>query len=395
MSENPRRLLLVALFYPPDNVSGAARPHRFVKYLEELGYTVDVIAGTTSVQPVSEGRVHRLRAQLDHAPKFSFIEKLFRVSVLYHEEGIVWAPGIARFARRWRGQKLVILSTSPPITTHLAAYAMKKLYGWKWIADFRDPLVGNPYRLPRLLKYDRFFEKLFFRNADALIANTDSVAERWRNTYPAMAAKIHCIWNGFDPEVPLAAAPIPASGRKFLRHVGVIYGDRFPTMLLESMERLVAAGQVDPASLCVDLVGPIGEPIPALPTAPWFQCNPQRVPRAEANRLICETDYLLLLDVTQSNTGLQVPAKIFDYIRIGRPVLACTLRNSPVDNILTQSGIPYVGLYAGDPPGEIDRRLLRFLEFPNTPVQPSEWFQQTFDGRLQAKTLASIIEGLP
>lgn len=386
------RVLLFSLVYPPDNYSGGARPHRFSKYLQELGYLVDVLAGGTAEQYIHDGNVHRVRAQLDHGIKNSLVERVFRRTLLPHDEGIAWIPRIVSFARRWRTDECVIISTSPPFTTHLAALAAKKLYGWAWIADFRDPLLGNPYRNNSVRTVDRMVERAIFRNADALIANTDTVAELWRGKYPEHATKIHVIWNGFDPQETMCPAPIPQQARRVLRHVGNIYGDRYPEMLLASLNRLIASGKCDPAAFCLDLVGPLETPGEGASSDPWFRCDPNLVSKSEANRLITEADYLLLLDVTKGNTGLQVPAKTFDYIRIGRPILACTVRGSPVDRILTHSGVPYVGLYAGDSDEEIDRRVLTFLNFSNNPVEPSNWFQRTFNGERQAETLGKIVE---
>jgi len=394
-AEPRRQVLIVALFYPPDNYTGAARPHRFSKYLQKLGYDVKVLAGTAGRKPVLTENVYRLHACFDYLPKDSLVEKIFRRFLLPHDEGFTWSLRIVPFARRWRnpGRQPVVLSTAPPFTTHLAGLAMKRLYGWKWIADFRDPLTDNPYRYRGARSVDGLIEKTFFRHADALIANTDTVAERWRERYPQAGPRIHCLWNGFDPEEALGPAPIPNRCRKILRHVGSIYGDRYPEMLLKSVERLIAAGRSNPDTFRIDLIGP-GQFPEGMRSVPWLHCLPKQVPKSEANRLLMEADSLLLLDVTTSGTGLQVPAKIFDYIRIGRPVLACTLRGSPVDRILTQSGIPYVGLYAGDPPDEIDCRVERFLTLPNTPLASSEWFRQNFNGRLQAEALARIIDSL-
>src|SRR5262249_31067301 len=145
---------------------------------------------------------------------------------------------------------------------------------------------------------------------------------------------------------------------RIIRHVGSVYGDRYPEPLIQSMRRLIASGRLNPSSVRLDLVGPLSVPGVNLPAEPWFQCTPRQVSKNEANRLIQQADYLLLLDVTTNNIGLQVPAKIFDYIQIGRPIIARTVRESPVDRILGQSGIPHACLYAGDSEDEIDRRLL-------------------------------------
>jgi hypothetical protein len=119
--------------------------------------------------------------------------------------------------------------------------------------------------------------------------------------------------------------------------------------------------------------------------------TPTRVPVEEASRIRATADYLLLLDYITGTTGLQVPSKVFDYIRIGRPILASTTMDSPVDRILKNSGVPHVCLYPNLGDVELDRRVLEFLSLPKDPVRPSELFRATYDARHQASTLADLI----
>ncbi|HPQ16288.1 MAG TPA: hypothetical protein PLP04_13730, partial [Bryobacteraceae bacterium] len=117
-------------------------------------------------------------------------------------------------------------------------------------------------------------------------------------------------------------------------------------------------------------------------------------PFAQAARLMAETDYLLLIDFTTGAPGLQVPSKLYTYIRIGRPVLAITTRNSPVERILGRSGIPHACIYPDSPAEEIDCRVLDFLSLPTDPVSASDWFWENFDCTVQTRTLASILDRL-
>ena len=91
-------------------------------------------------------------------------------------------------------------------------------------------------------------------------------------------------------------------------------------------------------------------------------------------------DYLLLLDINDRALGLQVPAKLFEYIQIGRPILAFTGRHSPVERILEQSGIPHACIHPDDPTQAVDERVLKVLCMSKRPVQPSQWFKEMFDG---------------
>ncbi len=120
----------------------------------------------------------------------------------------------------------------------------------------------------------------------------------------------------------------------------------------------------------------------------WLELRPS-VPKAEAQQLMEEADSLLLV---QPQTDIQVPGKLFEYICIGRPILALVPRSSAVEHILEQSGIPHVCIYGDDEPATADQKMLEFLRFPNQPVRYSAWFEQNFNADSQARQLAAIIE---
>jgi len=126
----------------------------------------------------------------------------------------------------------------------------------------------------------------------------------------------------------------------------------------------------------------------------WVTYSSGTVPQAEARLRIAEADYLLLLDINETNASLQVPAKLFEYIRTGRPILAVTTRNSPAERILQASGVPSGVIYQHDPAELIDGRIAWFLSSHITTATPSAWFNRTFDTRVQTEYLASLLDQL-
>jgi hypothetical protein len=122
-----------------------------------------------------------------------------------------------------------------------------------------------------------------------------------------------------------------------------------------------------------------------------LECIPQHLPRPEALEILSRSDYLLLLDNNAHNVGHTVPAKLFEYVRIGRPILVVTERQSPVERLLERSGVPFVALSNGASAEAADDALLRLLAMPPEPAPLSEDFQRAFDRRKQAGALADII----
>jgi hypothetical protein len=115
------------------------------------------------------------------------------------------------------------------------------------------------------------------------------------------------------------------------------------------------------------------------------------VPRNESQLILEEADGLLLV---QPQTSVQVPGKLFEYICIGRPILALVPKASAVEKILQQAAIPHVCLYPDDNPAAADNKLLEFLRFPSTPAQSSDWFRSNFNAELQTARLAAIVDRL-
>jgi hypothetical protein len=398
-------LLLIAFHFPPESATGAVRPGRLFQYFPEFGYCPEVI--TAADQPTSiQDRIHCIPAPMRDFPNKRTLEGIgelvLRKYVLPTEQAIFWSVRAARLGAEILYKRPgPILSTSPPLNTHLAALRLKKRYGLPWLADLRDPFYGNPYRPQRGAGawLDRRLEAMIFRHADAIMGVTDIMVERWSASYPQWKDKMQVIWNGFNPVELLCAEPIPARPHRLLLHLGTLYGPRHPMAVLESIQRLTAIGRLAPGRIQVHLVGDIAVQIlranevliRSLTEAGVVKFMPV-VPRSEALSMMSQSDYLMLLDLHDGAESHAVPAKLYEYIRVGRPVLALTTPNSPVERILSLSGIAHELIYPQHSGDQVDERLLRFLSLPSEPAAPSAWFLENFDGRRQTEAVAQILD---
>jgi hypothetical protein len=394
---------MLAYWYPPQNESGALRPFRFCKYLPTYGYDPLVVAAASAAASPQTGGVFRTPDSRHSNRVVNAIAWIIRLlqRVLPYNDCLEWVPhAVATAGALLRSQEIpLVVSTSPPAATHLAALCLKRWYGARWIADFRDPLAGNPFRTRRMgVPYDILLERSIVSCADALVINTDAAFDALALRYPEHRAKMHLIWNGYDPEDEFRASNIEPGRVKTIAHFGSIYGGRHPGELLRSLQRLLQRGALDARQVRISLVGWIDHnqswltdpSFSELASSGCLQLTDTAVPRDQARTLMGETDYLLLLDVNELQTALQVPGKLFEYVRIGRPILAFTTRDSPVDRILRQAGAPHVCVYPEDAPGEVDRKVLSLLSMATKPVTPNAWFQHQFDAMEQARSLAGI-----
>jgi glycosyltransferase involved in cell wall biosynthesis len=400
-----RRVLLLAFHFPPDNASGAARPNRFFQYLPEFGYQPEVITAASSPNPLAH--VHFVPAPTrspNRRTAAGLREMVLRKFVFPNDEGVLWADSAARFAGALHRSEPVaaVISTFPPVNTHLAALRLKQRYRLPWIADFRDPMLGNPFRSSDYMAgvAAQFLEPRIFRKADAILSVTDVISENWRRQYPQHADKIHTLWNGFDPSERISPLPIPPRQARVMAHVGNLYGFRHPAFVLASVQRLLERSFLAPGQVRVHLVGELDEDIRRAHAELFADLETRQaieytnsLPRPEALRIMGEADYLLLVDMVGGG-GYAVPAKLFEYLRIGRPILAVTPRNSPVERILESSKVPYRTVHPDDDPARVDEQVLQLLQLPSEPVAPSAWFEETFDGRRQTAAVARLLDTL-
>jgi glycosyltransferase involved in cell wall biosynthesis len=402
-----RVVLIFAYHFPPENAVGGARPYRFCKYLSQMGYRCHVITAAEPSEPpypdceyVPDPFVKTSRKGIGWQ-----LERLVRKFLMPGVTGIQWSRLACQAAIAFLGSnpdaQVTIFSTFPPLATHLAAFQLIRGKRLRWIADFRDPLHDNPADAG-LTKFQRFFyrrfERAFFDRADIVIANTDAMAAKWKKDYPSIRDRVHLIWNGFDPEDSIKPQPRPHRDFQIISHVGELYRGRSVAPLLEAISRLIDAGRLQSGSVRVRLVGPMESdclPNPQFLTRAkdqgWLDLIAHQVPPQEARSIAQTSDGLLLVP---HPSPMQVPAKLFEYLRLGRPILAYVLPDSPIERILKQSGVTYSCVYAGSSPQEIDNSVESFFHLRADGGSANEWFTQNFDAKNQTKTLDTLIRSI-
>jgi hypothetical protein len=406
-ADTERVVLIFAYHYPPENEIGGARPYRFSKYLSKLGYTCRVF--TAAEQPgCDDSCVEYVPDPFVTRPRHSLgwqLERVVRKFFLPGDVGMFWSYHASRAARAYirahPGARVTIFSTFPPLGTHLAGWQLARSNKFAWIADCRDPLADEftgQHRIPLQRRVYRWLERVIARGAGAVIANTDAALARWQQKFPSLSSKFHLIWNGFDMEERIGPLPVLSQDCKTLSHVGELYHGRDITVILQSIERLITDRRLSPSRVRVRLIGP-GQANPSpgaefvshAKTQGWLEQVPYQIPKLEAQRVAQTSDGLLLL---ASQCVLRVPAKIFEYLQIGRPILAVIQQNSPAQRLLERSGVPYRCVYPGSTPEAIDDTVAGFFELPSTAVVPNAWFEEQFDAEHQTQTLDAVIRSL-
>jgi len=336
-----------------------------------------------SPQPSPRGRGGPLRRHLGHLKRFP-------------DAHIGWLPFAFAAASRMRYD--VAYSSSGPFTSHLVGLLLKRRTGRPWVAELRD----GWYRWNRAVFPDypawrdpleRRLEAAALRSADRVVLVTDRMASAFRRQYADLAPEHFAVVpNGFDATQFAAQPPDPRNGWEVL-HAGALYYGRSLSSFLEAAARLVDADPEFARDFRLTLTGTLDVSASAelrrTPLGHHVHVSGQR-DHASTIRAMRSADALLLVSNTTPGAEATVPGKLFEYLAVGRPVLAVAPPDSSTADVLESTGGGRLAP-AGDPAAIACVLQQAFRERSNPPL-PSEVAVARFDRRLLAGDLACIFD---
>lgn len=356
--ETNKTVLLIAYHYPPQSgSSGYQRTLSFSKHLGKYGWTPLVL----SAHP--RAYVQKSAAQMSSIPPELVVRRAFALDTKRHlgfrgrysellalpDRWVTWwlgaVPAALALVRKYRPQ--VIWSTFPIATANLVALTVHRLTGLPWIADFRDPMLQPAYPVFSLQRrcYG-WIERQTITRCQLAVFTTHSAMQSYRLRFPEVPSdKFVVIENGYDEESFGAAqadsAARPASRRLTLIHSGILYQTgRDPSCFLEALAALRERGAVDASRLRVVLRAP-GDVQQMNALVRRFQVEDivevaDPVPYQLALQEMLDADGLLIFQGEQFNA--QLPAKVYEYFRARKPIMALVDEAGETAKVLSAAG---------------------------------------------------------
>lgn len=406
-----KTVIMTGFHFPPSAMSsGHLRLLGFTKYLPEFGWDPLVLSATpgayeltnpASVQSIPEKcRVYRAFA-LDTKRHLAFRGTYPSILALPDRWASWWPAAVwtgLRLIKRHRAQ--AIWSTFPIMTSHCVAYSLHRLTGIPWIADFRDPVASSTAgKHPMAVRSQARWERRVLSYAARSVFTTPGAMQWCAERYPeaSRAGRLTVIANGYDEEAFTdLGGPPPQTGRPLvLLHSGLLYQDgRSPVPFFTALARLKNSGNIIPGMLKVVLRASGSEAaytreIQRLGLEDMVTLAPP-VGNREALLEQAAADGLLLFQ--GSKFDLQIPAKVYEYLRIGRPILAMVGPNGNTAALLREAG--GAELVAADDVDAIAASLPGFLRAltGGTSPAPRSTAVSRYSRRAGAGLLASLLD---
>lgn len=371
---------MIAYHFPPlAGSSGIQRTLRFAQHLPAAGWQPIVLTThPRAYEKVSldlmpdvppDVQVHRAQA-FDTARHFS-IGGRYVGAMARPDRWISWRFDAVRVGlsliRRYR--PAAIWSTYPIATAHVIGAELHRRTGVPWIADFRDPMAQDGYPAdPKLWRSFSDVERTAMNHAAVTTFTTPGAARMYRNRYPGAAARIEVLENGYDEESFKFAeaqlvdrAPLNP-GRLTLLHSGIVYpSERDPTHLFEAIARLATAGYLTANNFALRMRAPVHEDLlRRMAQERGITALVEVLPPVGYREALAEmlrADALLVLQA--SNCNDQIPAKVYEYLRSGRPTLCLSDPIGDTAGVLQRAGLSAVASL--DSAKEIERALSSFI----------------------------------
>lgn len=414
-----RNVLLIAFHAPPlRGISGIQRTSCFARYLPQFGWTPIVL----SVRPAAYVRVAAMDPRCPDLPYT--VHRVLAFDAQQHFSLFGRYPRWLSLPDRWaswqyfavpkameiirRRSIAAIWSTFPIATAHKIGLAVAKRSGIPWIAEFRDPMWQGAYPPdPVVNRTWRTLEERVFHHAAHVVVTAPSAARQYAERYPTFdPSRISVIENGYDEEVfsrlEATARLEPSHTRRdrdrlLVLHSGVIYpSERDPTQLFAALASIkthhpdiarrvhivlrntghdeLLNGMIHAHGIrdLVDLAPPLGY--------------------SQALEEMMNADGLMLLQA--SNCNAQIPAKLYEYLRTRRPIIALTDPEGDTAATLRRAGSDLIARL--DSQVEIEELLVKFIAQNDAGVtaRANTDFLTSFSRKQQAAQLAQLMESI-
>ncbi|WP_353777879.1 glycosyltransferase [Winogradskyella sp. 3972H.M.0a.05] len=424
----PKKVLIIAYYWPPAGGPGVQRWLKFVKYFpdfdidpivyipENPNYPIidesmvaEIPSDVTILrQPIKEP--YKLAALfskqktktiskgiISNKERQSLIERLLlfiRGNFFIPDARKSWVNPSVSYLKKYIVDHKVdtIITTGPPHSLHLIGLKLNQLLNIRWLADFRDPwtTIGYHKRL-KLLPFAKAKHKAL---ESKVLNESDHIVVTSNHTKTEFASKtdtsISVITNGFDR----IGVERPKKDTKFtMSHIGSLLSERNPTILWKVLSELINEDEAFKEAFQLNLFGVTSDDVIRSIEQHGlgnFVINHGYV--SHDNALVAQmgSQILLLIEIDSEDTKAIIPGKLFEYLASGTPILALGPKDSDVERIVKTTNTGSYFTY--DSYSELKKQILLYFEaYKANSLQVNAIGVEQYSRKSLTKQLANII----
>lgn len=382
-----KKVLVIAYIFPPLGGSGVQRTLKFVKYLRNYGWEPIVIcAGKSSNQPMDESLLNEIPNDIEikRIDDISNItlndENVNEIFNLYNDmiddkeivqeyveelqknnndinrfAELLFIPGYSVIWTKLVMDKIdelvniddidMIYTTSGPYTDHFVGYYLKKKYNKPWVADFRDEWSNRSYSEEQKntinYKLAHSIETSIVHLADKVVTTSPMSSENYIKIYQLDQSKVETITNGFDEDDFKDICIENKYNEEFtIIYNGVLYGSETISAFLTAVKNLILKKLINSGKLKIkftrtehiDVIIEKAKVLGIINNIEILGYLEHKESLKECN----QADLLLVVIEPNEKNKPAYPGKIFEYIRLNKPVLSISPNGSAVEKLVCE-----------------------------------------------------------
>lgn len=369
-----RKVLIFTYYFPPAGGVAVQRFLKFSKFLPEFGwepvivtvangsypyYDESLLAEVDDTVPVYRTKTFEpfelynlLKGKKGKAMPvvsvgaqknksfFQQISEYIRANYFIPDARKGWVPYAFKQAEAiLRAEKIeAIITTGPPHSTHLIGLQLKKKYGLRWIADFRDPWTGIFYNqiLPRTkatCEKDKYLETEVLQNADVVTV----ISPGMKKEFTDRANRVEVIYNGYD-ENDFTPQHITQEQTTFtIRYVGNLMASQNVEIFWKAIQHL----RHSKVALKLEFIGRVDEPVKqsiAQSGLADMVSFADFVDHKNAVKLMQDAALLLFVIPNVKDNHLILTGKLFEYLAAKTEIISFGPTHGNAAEILAQTG---------------------------------------------------------
>lgn len=377
-----KKVLIVAHYFPPMNSTGARRPEALASFLVRNGMSVVVLTTKKGSQARKYNSAQKVKVIECSLLSTLVFESIGETYVIPESKGVV-SSSLQRFKQkvvnRYFGQifdprlpfvfylalkvalnrisygKLfkwvndfadadVLVSTSPPWTSHLLGLFIAKILKIPFVVDYRDQFSSNHMFSQNLSRFETNLDRLFCTQSSLVSVVSDPMREYYESLSSSKVVTVmngydECNFNGINSEIRLNRTP--DNNKIIVRYFGTITADRlmeplWSALINSKLYDLYRFEFYGDCSLLQNYLSTVN--VKKILDVRFFKSLPHK----EALRLMCASDALLFTETSEAKHASQrgvLTTKLFEYLASCRPLIAIIDYNTVAGELIAQSGL--------------------------------------------------------
>lgn len=353
-----KTVLFITYFFPPLAGAGVGRTLKFSRNLPELGWKPIIISASENVQYTKdysllkevskELDVHRIGHKKLPSSEIQYLRNKLKIAYDFPDIFKNWYLPAYQEARKILNKEKIdlIFSSSAPFTSHFIAMKLHDEFNIPWVADFRDPWSGNDilnshyekmlvkplrYRIKSKIKYE---ERRIIENADRTIVTSWYHQQQLRELHHVSSDKLEVITNGYDE---LDFNDLKYRNKLYPEKITITFIGSFYTGFKElALDFLRTLYEID-HNIEMIYIGKSASEMSNISMENLTCIN--NIPRQKMLTLSSGSDFLFIV---MPSSAKWIPGKLFEYLRLGKPIIALTPEDGDAAKIIRNANAGFI-----------------------------------------------------